>query len=147
MKHIQCIEHELTRIIRHLDTLTRNHHYPMDRAHYVLLSALEHKTNMPIGDLAQELLLDKSTVTRQVEAMENKKLVERSRSKQDGRNVFVSATEYGKTQIQQMRDLRIALTESMLNSWTEDDLAQLQTLLTQLNTDIKKQVQCTDANQ
>lgn len=141
MNHsLHTIEHELTLIVKNLNTLTRHCHFPMDRAHYILLSILENKDVVPIGDLAQELLLDKSTITRQIEAMENKKLVERIRSKEDARSVLVSATDHGRTVVRSMHSLRIDLLKDMFSEWDKEALNQLGDILLSLNADIKKQV-------
>lgn len=140
MNHsLHTIEHELTLIVKNLNTLTRHCHFPMDRSHYILLSTLQNKDAIPIGDLAQELLLDKSTITRQIEAMENKKFVERIRSKDDARSVLVSTTEYGRQLIQTMHSLRIDLLKNMLSDWTSEEVKQLENVLLKLNIDIKKQ--------
>lgn len=141
MNHpIHGIEHELTLIVKNLNTLTRHCQYPMDRAHYILLSTLKNKEAVPIGDLAQELLLDKSTITRQIEAMENKKLVERIRSPKDARSVLVSATHHGKTLVDSMYQLRIDLLKNMLSDWSHEELRQLENIATKLNSNIHQQI-------
>ena len=74
---IDVLERELNRLARVLEATQRAFNYPLDRSQYALLRLLEAQGPMPTVALADSLLLDDSTVTRQIAAMEAADLVTR----------------------------------------------------------------------
>ena len=67
---IDILERELGQLARVLEAMQRKRNYPLDRAQYVLLRVLETQWPTSTAALAELLLLDDSTVTRQIAAME-----------------------------------------------------------------------------
>lgn len=63
---------------------------------YITLMALWEKDNITVKDLGKKLFLDSGTLTPLLKKMENQNLIERNRSKEDERTVFVKLTENGR---------------------------------------------------
>ncbi len=137
---IALLEQALTSMVKNLDVLARKRHYPLERAHYLLLGILQQQGNMNVGDLAQQLSLDKSTITRQLAAMERKALIVRSKSPSDGRSVLIQATPKGTKLVTDMQKLRVARMQQMLDGSTNQDLQAMYMVVKQLNQKIMAQI-------
>jgi DNA-binding MarR family transcriptional regulator len=74
-------------------------------SHAFVLMEVNNQNGISIGDVAKNMFLKPSTITRLVEKLEQKKLLERN---VDGRNSILLSTYEGKE-----------LHESLLNSWNE----------------------------
>ncbi len=81
--------------------------------------------SMRIGDLAEALLRDATTLTRQVAGLEKKGLLRRRTSRVDRRSVKVTITDAGKLQIAQMQPMLSEFRDNALNGFTEEEVAQL----------------------
>lgn len=75
-KSLLDLEYELTTLVRALEALNRRRNYPLERSHYLLLLQLS-AGPLSIGEIAERLLLDNSTVTRQINAMLKKELLKK----------------------------------------------------------------------
>ena len=131
------IETEVALLMRFAEATRRaipvEAHRSLDRAAYVILRYLDEAGPQNVSALAARLNLDGSTVTRQVGAMEREGLIAREADPSDGRGTLVSATASGLRRMSMVRLARAELYDEMLASWTEDDRADLATLLTRLN--------------
>jgi DNA-binding MarR family transcriptional regulator len=96
-------------------------HRALDRAAYVILRRLQQDGPQNVSALAAALNLDGSTVTRQVTALENDRLIERRRDPRDGRGTVIAATVDGLQQVEAVRKARRSLYGSVLRdySWEE----------------------------
>jgi DNA-binding MarR family transcriptional regulator len=130
---LETLEQELAQLVRALEAAQRKRVYPLDRAQYLLLGLLEREGPQPAVSLARQLLLDDSTVTRQVAAMEAEGLIDRSPSPQDGRSMLVRATRHGLRMAAQMRKMRLGRIKLLFDGWTEAERSRLATLLAKLN--------------
>ena len=90
---------ELVRKLKNIGKLIKrsmgNHFEEMGltQSQGMLIGVLCHQGNMKISDLSEKLGLSKSTVSGIMDRLEKQGLVERERSKEDKRIVFVSVTE------------------------------------------------------
>ncbi len=109
---------------------------PLDRSGYLLLSALAAHGPLTVNALAAALGLDGSTVTRQVEALQQTGRVERTKDPADRRAVVVVPTPTGTGDLRITRHRRSALYASVLAAWTDADRRTLADLLERLNTDL-----------
>ncbi|MEF2073863.1 MarR family winged helix-turn-helix transcriptional regulator [Consotaella aegiceratis] len=128
----QRLEWEMTFLGRNLEALYRKRHYPLERAHYLLLLSLRNGP-MSIGELAASLSLDHSTVTRQLAAMHRRNLVERHPNPADGRSSLIEATDEGRRLADAMQSDRIRRVEMMTADWSDADKEAFGRLLGRLN--------------
>jgi DNA-binding MarR family transcriptional regulator len=128
-----AIEHELVTLARVLEAAQRKRAYPLERAEFIILRQLAEAGPQSVGTLARTLLLDDSTMTRQVAALEEKKLVARRPDPSDRRAGRVAATAAGQKAMAEMRDLRAARIAGYVADWTEAERQTLAGLLARLN--------------
>jgi DNA-binding MarR family transcriptional regulator len=111
------------RMVDALDqTLEREHGLPLN--HYeVLLKLNEAPDNaLRMGELADRLLLSRSGLTRLVDRMEARGLVERRTCDEDRRGSYAHLTEAGRTAFAQARPTNLrAIRERFLSALDEDD--------------------------
>lgn len=62
---------------------------------YITMLVLWENDNIKVKDMGKILFLDSGTLTPVIKSLEKKGLVERNRSKEDERNVYVSLTKKG----------------------------------------------------
>jgi len=136
---IVLLEYELTAMVRTLEALNRRRHYPLERAHYLLLLQLRDGP-LSIGELAQRLLLDNSTVTRQINAMLKKQLIVKIPNPDDGRSALVQHTARGSRLVEDMHQLRIERLQHTLSQWSSADKKRLAELTGRLTRDLTDSV-------
>lgn len=83
--------------------------------------------------LATRLMLDPSTVSRQVECLVHQGLAERHADPDDGRATLVAATAEGVERHRRVQAKTAALMADGLSDWDPADVARLVDLLTRLN--------------
>jgi len=134
-KSLVELEYELTTLVRVLEALNRCRNYPLERAHYLLLLQLS-EGPLSIGELATKLLLDNSTVTRQINVMMNNGLIEKIPNPNDGRSALVTATQSGIELAEAMHQLRLDRLQVTLKDWSGEDKQALATLTRRLTRDL-----------
>ena len=87
----------------------------------MLMGILAHHGEMKVSDLSEKLHLSNSTVSGIIDRLENLGLVERIRSKEDRRVVYVNITpEYKKVAEQRFKEIEQSVAERMSNANPED---------------------------
>lgn len=129
------LEHEFAVLARVLEATQRKRRYPLERAHYLLLLQLRDGART-VSDLAAQLALDDSTVTRQVAAMERRGLVRKLANPADRRSALVESTETGARQVATMRAVRLQRIAALFAKWTEADRMVLADMLGRVNADL-----------
>lgn len=109
----------------------------LERSAYLILAILTEQGSTSVNVLADRLVLNASTITRQVDAMAAAGLVERSRHPSDRRVTLVSATQRGAEAFANNRLTRHRLYERVIGAWPEADRRRLAELLTRLNLDLE----------
>ena len=104
----------------------------LDPTAYPLVSMLCWRGAMRPSDLAAALYLDKSTVSRQIDAAARLGLVERSPHPDDARAVTVRLTPDGQKRLEALRAARLERWRAALAEWPPGDIAELTRLLGQL---------------
>lgn len=132
-----ALEYELTTLVRALEALKRRRNYPLERSHYLLLLQLT-EGPLSIGEIAERLLLDNSTVTRQINAMLKRQLIEKLPNPNDGRSSLVSSTQTGERLAKDMHHLRLARLDTALHHWPDHDKQRLADLINRLTHDLAK---------
>jgi DNA-binding MarR family transcriptional regulator len=139
---ISVIELELLTLVRQLDTLGRKGslYVRVDRSGYVALRTLERLGPVRTNELADELHLDASTVTRQVTALVAGGFVARRPDPADGRSSTLVLTADGRRIMGVVeRDRRVLLHE-LFNDWAEGERRDLGRVLTKLNVSLGERV-------
>jgi DNA-binding MarR family transcriptional regulator len=96
------------------------------------------RTNGPIRptDLAAQMLLDGSTVSRHVQQLERLDLVDRERDPEDRRAFRIACTAHGVSAAEGALAARRALLLAAVQEWPAADLEQLERLLGRLADDL-----------
>lgn len=110
----------------------RQVHPQLDPAGYPLLTVLVRGGPQRVSELGAVLQLDKSTVSRQIDAAVRLGLVDRVADPADARARLVALTEAGERQMDAVHTQRLARWRSTLATWDVEDLAQLTGLLRRL---------------
>ncbi|MFJ2236434.1 MarR family winged helix-turn-helix transcriptional regulator [Streptomyces sp. NPDC087859] len=108
-------------------------HPELSLVSYTLLGHLEERDGCRATDLAAHYALDKSTVSRQVTALERAALVERRRDPEDHRVHVLHLTETGREILAQVTVSRRAAFRERLANWPEEDLARFADYLVRYN--------------
>ncbi|MBF6050895.1 MarR family transcriptional regulator [Streptomyces eurocidicus] len=108
-------------------------HPELSLVSFTLLSHLEDRGGCRATDLAAHYLLDKSTVSRQVAALERLDLVERRVDPDDHRVQVLHLTERGVATLAQVAATRRTAFEERLTGWNEADLSRFAAYLLRYN--------------
>ena len=128
-----AIERELTYLSRALEALQRKRSYPLERAAFIILRTLSEGGSQSVGRLARALLLDDSTATRQVAAMEEKGFVVKVPDPADRRAGLVSVTLAGEAAMRDMLALRQDRVSRYVGDWAPADRQAFGRLLERFN--------------
>ncbi|MCS7484259.1 MarR family winged helix-turn-helix transcriptional regulator [Umezawaea endophytica] len=93
----------------------------MDKAAFVLLANLAHLGPSRSSALAEAVLSDPSTVSRQVAGLVKDGLVERRADPEDGRASVLVATGAGQQLLRERRRMRNEAIARMFGSWSQPD--------------------------
>lgn len=136
-KILQFIEYDIALLVR-LITAYSPRLGSLDRSEYILLCELESGDSYAINELANQLMLNLSTASRQIQALESKKYVTRFSDQNNGRISLIRITESGREILQKVKKGRYDVYENLLRDWSPQDLENLEKLLTRLNQDFKR---------
>lgn len=135
---IRELERSLTVLIRAL-TLPRVHQRvaalageQVDRSSYLLLVRLAALGPARVGDLAEVLGVDPSTVSRQLRALGERGYVVRANDPADGRAALVTLSQEGSALTQALQRAREAFVAEALGDWSPTDLEACSALLGRL---------------
>ncbi|MFF3707357.1 MarR family winged helix-turn-helix transcriptional regulator [Streptomyces phaeochromogenes] len=130
---IETIHHELTAFARRARASAGRLHPELSLVSYTLLGHLEDVGGCRATDLAAHYSLDKSTVSRQVSALERAGLVERRADAQDQRVQVLHLTPAGKEILAQVTASRRVAFRERLAGWPEEDLERFAGYLLRYN--------------
>jgi MarR family transcriptional regulator, organic hydroperoxide resistance regulator len=88
----------------------------------MLMGTLAHHGEMKVSDLSEKLGLSNSTVSGILDRLENQGLVERTRSKEDRRVVYIKVTDEFRKHSQKHFEEINKLIESMMDKATPEEL-------------------------
>jgi DNA-binding MarR family transcriptional regulator len=101
----------------------------IDRALFPLLVYIERKGPIGVGDLADVVGRDYTTVSRQVAKLESLGYVQRRAAQNDSRVNEAIVTGKGKSVTDALDRTRQQLAEQLLNDWSKKDLKELTRLM------------------
>lgn len=130
---IETIQHEMTVFARRARTLAHRMHPELSLGSFTLLGHLAESGGCRATDLAAHYALDKSTVSRQVAALEQAGLIERQPDPEDHRVQMLRLTAEGHGILAQVTQSRRAAVRERLADWPEEDLERFAGYLRRYN--------------
>jgi DNA-binding MarR family transcriptional regulator len=135
------IEQQLTVLLRRVQRIhlfTRSGEVNVERSAYGIMCKLADEGPQRLGALAASFGLDPSTITRQVQALEEVGLASRSTDPSDRRVSILDLTDAGRSVLDQTRSHRRARLQAALTDWSETDLADFGRLLKEFNASLDR---------
>jgi DNA-binding MarR family transcriptional regulator len=114
------------------EVLLREAGVSLDRALFPLLVCLNHASTLGVGELAERVGRDSSTISRQIAKLEELGLVKRRPSKADLRINEATITRSGTRTIDAIVNARRRLLGQLLQDWTEEERTNLPRLMQKL---------------
>src|SRR5579884_1457344 len=127
----------LARRIRSKPPVVAGDHPYLEASLDALCGVLAQRGAVRFTELAQALWLDKSTVTRQVNTLENLGFVERTPDPSDGRAALVGLTDAGRDILNRSRQARREGMSELMGEWALDDITRFAALLERLNREVE----------
>lgn len=137
--HTTHIEQQLTILLRRVQRIhftTSSGEIELDRSAYGILCRLVDAGPQRLGSLAQVFGLDPSTITRQVQALEQESLVERRPDPTDRRASLLDLTDQGRAVLTATRQRRREWLQAALGDWDAHDHQEFGRLLEKFNLSI-----------
>ncbi|MCX5398320.1 MarR family winged helix-turn-helix transcriptional regulator [Streptomyces sp. NBC_00102] len=122
-EYFDVIQRELTAFSRRARATAARLHPELTLVSQALLSYIHEENGCRATDLAAHYLLDKSTVSRQITALEKLGLIERHPDPEDQRIQVLHPTEAGLKALMSTQASRRAAYQERLADWTTEDLA------------------------
>lgn len=132
---LETIQHELTAFARRARATAARMHPELSLVSYTILAHLEDQQGCRATDLAAYYLLDKSTVSRQVTALERLGLIERRVDASDHRVQVLDLAPRGHGLLAAARQRRRTAFQERLADWEPQDLARFADYLVRYNED------------
>ena len=104
----------------------------LDTALFPLLVRISMAGNLAVGELADQVGRDYSTVSRQVTRLEALKLVQSGPSETDRRQRLLTATEAGKNTAKKIDRARHSVMSEALDGWSAAEITELARMTTRL---------------
>jgi len=108
----------------------------LDPGTFWLLKNIAANGSMRVTDIAQHANLDVSTVSRHVAQLHKAGLIERTPDPADRRAQRVRLSETGQQKLSADLRARTTLLERSLDNWTQEDLEQLDRVMTRFVADV-----------
>ena len=109
---------------------------PVDKAGLAVLHETRRLGTIRPSDLAAQMRLDLSTISRHLHSLEKQGLIARTADPDDARAQRISITTGGADVLQRMMDHRAAVIREAIAHWPERDRADLRQLLRRLAEDL-----------
>ncbi|WAZ19538.1 MarR family winged helix-turn-helix transcriptional regulator [Streptomyces cinnabarinus] len=130
---VEVVQREMTAFARRARASAGRMHPELSLVSYTLLSHLEESGGCRATDLAAHYALDKSTVSRQVAALERDRLIGRSPDPDDHRVQLLHLTDAGRRLLGQVTERRREVVRERLADWAEEDLERFAGYLVRYN--------------
>jgi DNA-binding MarR family transcriptional regulator len=130
---VDTIQRELTAFARRARGRAAELHPELSLVAYSILDLILERDGCLATDLAEQFLLDKSTVSRQVGALEKLGYLERAVDPDNRRNHVLHATPAGRTVAREAERRRRDAFQARFADWTDEDVAAMAGYLTRYN--------------
>lgn len=134
------IEQQLTILLRRVQSIhlsTASGEVDLDRSAYGIMCRLADEGPQRLGSLAQAFGLDPSTITRQVQALEQAGLAQRSTDAADRRASILDLSLDGREVLARTRDHRRARFDAALAGWSAKERQEFGRLLEKFNLSVE----------
>jgi DNA-binding MarR family transcriptional regulator len=108
----------------------------VDPSQAALLYALKCHGAMRLGDIAEAMQLDASTVSRHVQQLGDRGFIDRDPDPGDGRARIIALSEAGATSLKNSFERRRAFITGAVADWSDDDREQLRQQISRLTTSL-----------
>jgi DNA-binding MarR family transcriptional regulator len=142
--HTTRIEQQLTILLRRVQRIhvtTASGEVELERSAYGILCRLADEGPHRLGSLAQAFGLDPSTITRQVQALEQAGWAGRHADPTDRRAAILDITDDGRQVLQATRERRRESLRAALSDWPEEEQSEFGRLLEKFNASLDDLVQ------
>ncbi len=106
----------------------------VDPSQAALLYTLKTRGALRLGDIADAMKLDASTVSRHVQQLADRGFIERGPDPEDGRASIITLTDDGRAGLKSSFEQRRAILAEAIADWDDDEREQLRTQLSRLAT-------------
>ncbi|MFI1236053.1 MarR family winged helix-turn-helix transcriptional regulator [Nocardia salmonicida] len=130
---VDTIQRELTAFARRARGRAAELHPELSLVAYSILDLILERDGCLATDLAEQFLLDKSTVSRQVGALEKLGYLERAVDPDNRRNHVLHATPAGRIVAREAERRRREAFQARFADWTDEDVAAMAGYLTRYN--------------
>ncbi|MFJ9771381.1 MarR family winged helix-turn-helix transcriptional regulator [Kitasatospora sp. NPDC101157] len=121
---IDTIQRELTAFARRARHKASQLHPDLSLVTYSILDLITERGGCRAADVAAHFMLDKSTVSRQVTALERLGLLRREADPDDQRGQILRATEAGLTLLRDANEQRRMAFTTRFTDWSDEDVAR-----------------------
>ncbi|GAA3003837.1 MarR family winged helix-turn-helix transcriptional regulator [Kitasatospora sp. NPDC058063] len=121
---IETIQRELTAFARRARHKASQLHPDLSLVTYSILDLITERGGCRAADVAAHFMLDKSTVSRQVTALEKLGLLARETDPDDQRGQILRATEAGLTLLRDANEQRRLSFTARFTDWSDEDVAR-----------------------
>lgn len=133
---VERLEREVSLLLRRsrsvLRALAVRLHPDVDAGNYPVLLAIARAAPLRLVELSEDFGLDKSTMSRQVTALQRLGLVRRSPDPLDGRAFLLELSDEGRRRLDELSRARHEEWSERLQAWSTEDIATLADGLTRL---------------
>ncbi|MDH6707631.1 MULTISPECIES: MarR family winged helix-turn-helix transcriptional regulator [unclassified Kitasatospora] len=121
---IDAIQRELTAFARRARHKASQLHPDLSLVTYSILDLITERGGCRAADVATHFMLDKSTVSRQVTALEKLGLLRREADPDDQRGQILRATEAGLALLRDANEQRRLAFTARFTDWSDEDVAR-----------------------
>jgi DNA-binding MarR family transcriptional regulator len=140
------IEQQVTVLLRRVQRIhlsTTSGEVNLERSAYGIMCKLADEGPQRLGALATTFGLDPSTITRQVQALEEIELAHRTTDPSDRRASILDLTPAGREALEQTRSHRRARLRQAIADWSEQDREDFARLMAQFNLSLDRLLEST----
>jgi DNA-binding MarR family transcriptional regulator len=138
------IEQQITVLLRRVQRIhlsTQGGEVNVERSAYGIMCKLADEGPQRLGALAATFGLDPSTITRQVQALEEVGLATRSTDQTDRRASILDLSDAGRKVLEETRSHRRARMQAALADWPEADVKDFARLLLEFNMSLDRMLE------
>jgi DNA-binding MarR family transcriptional regulator len=139
---MRALEHEMGVLVRRIRRLiavrARMVHPDLSPVAYSMLMALNDSGPRRASDLVDLFSIDKGAVSRQVSALLELGLIERSPDPEDRRAAILAITEEGSSRLTRIAESRRAEVIDRLSGWSDEDLKAFVSAMARYNSELER---------
>jgi DNA-binding MarR family transcriptional regulator len=139
---MRALEHEMGVLVRRIRRMiaerARMVHPELSPVAYSMLMALNDSGPRRASDLVDIFSIDKGAVSRQVGALLDLGLIERSPDPEDRRAAILAITEEGSRRLSTIADMRRREVSERLSEWSDEDLGGFVAMMARYNNALER---------